>query len=57
MSVVNFNYQLSIKDLLTKIDAISTQMIKIKRIDNKNKLILKNLDKQTEYMFETIPQL
>ena len=57
MSVVNFNYKLSIKDLLTKIDAISTQMIKIKRIDNKNKLILKNLDKQTEYMFETIPQL
>ena len=57
MSVVNFNYQLSIKDLLTKIDAISTQMIKIKRIDNKNKLILKNLDKQTEYMFETIPQV
>ena len=57
MSGINLNYILSIKDLLAKIDALSTQMTKIKRIINKNNIILRKLDKQPEYVFETIPQL
>jgi hypothetical protein len=33
------------------------KMTKIKRIINKNNIILRKLDKQPEYVFETIPQL
>ena len=57
MSGTTFNYKISLKDVLAKIDKISTQMTKIKRIVNKNNIILKNFVKQPEYVFATIPLL
>ena len=57
MSGTNNNYRFQFKKLSTKIDTVLSQLIKIKRVANKNNIILKHMTQQPKFVFDTIPHL
>jgi hypothetical protein len=54
MSETNYSYRFQINKILSKIDTILSQIIKTKRVANENNIIIKKVNKQIKYEFETI---
>jgi hypothetical protein len=54
MSGTNYRYQNLFNKILSKIDTILNQVIKTKRVVNDNNIKIKKVNKNLEYVFETI---
>ena len=54
MAGTKYSYRFQFNKILSSIYTILSQVVKIKRISNQNNIVLKKVNKKTEYMFDTV---